>query len=572
MADEKSTAITKKSDRSFSELVRAGANLSPEEWDEARIAAARKSLPTRFQDLPSTIAYLARAKRSGLDPFMNELWAWEDKRGNLTFMTGRDGWLRIAKEDDDVEGLKFGLVYENDQFEIREEGSEVFVTHNWSIPRGSLLGAYCVVHMRDPEDDHAEWRQMQDYSHLMGKDNWKNHPKDMLQTRVISAAVKVKSPAGANLYSPEDFIMEEEGDRYVREQVGGETDAKADALAEELEAEVKEEQTVEAEATEDEEESEHPGKEDASPTENSDAGDGSSTASSDTDTPDPDEGAEPEPDPQTTEPCPVCTEPLASNQKGGHMGGHSRSGDVDDEIRVLLDAGYRVAQDDDGFYVMDADGTLHGRGPDNAAFPGWKPALNSMKQVGREQGDLEDPHASEETEVEDPEGIPENAPDWVRKPDADWGEPVDIEMLDEEGPVGYGVLKIIFGAGKLRHQAVTLNDDGQIMDAIGQRYVSKSKAIEEAEQAAEPEAETSEEPEEASAEEDDEAETWTDAYKACMEALEEGGEPGNMNLLYDLAQKLYPSAYDEDKGKVQLTQLAGPQLRNLASEIEDHLN
>lgn len=558
MSDGESTAIQKKTDRSFSELVRAGANLSSEEWDEARIAAARKSLPTRFRDLPSTIAYLARAKRSGLDPFMNELWAWEDERGDLTFMTGRDGWLRIAREDPNVEGLEFGIVYEEDDFQLRQEGGEVFVTHNWSFPRGSLIGAYCVVHMAEGEGDHAEWREMEDYSHLMGKKNWQNNPKDMLQTRVISAAVKVKSPAGAGLYSPEDFIMEEEGDRYVREQVGGETDAKAAALAEELERE----EAIEVESEEEPEEGKEPE-------------DTSSASEADTEpVAEPEPEAEPEEEeeePKNVEPCPVCTEPLSPNQKGGHMGGHSRSGVLDDELKELIGIGFRVADSATGFYVMDPDGTLHGDEAGDGGYAGWKPALGAMKRVARETGYLEDEHDTEtqdEPEVEEPDGIPENAPDWVREPDDEFGDPVDLVLTGGEGvPEGWGVLKIVYGAGQFRHRAVALNENGQVREPVGPPYVSRRKAVQEAQDAAE-----DAEPEsEATDEEADEADDWTGAYKACVTAMEEVGRPGDMEALYNLAEKLYPDAVDEEKGKVQLTKLSGEQLHNLAAEIREEL-
>lgn len=552
MADDESTAVQKRSKSKFAEKVRMGANLPEEQWNDVRVAAAMRQLPTRFQDLPSTIAYLSRAKRSGLDPFMEELWAWEDKRGNLQFMTSRDGWLKLANADDDVEGVEFGLVYENDDFSIRKEGGDVFVTHNVEVPRGDLLGAYCAVHMAEPDDDHFDWREMQDYSHLMGKTNWKNHPKDMLQNRVISAALRVKCPAGANLYSPEDFIMEEDGDRYAREEVGGSTDARADALADELETE----SAIEAEVTE-----EHPGKEDDSPTESSDDDAGSSTEASDTAGEEPDPAPEPEPE-ATTEPCPICTEPLTPKQRGGHMGGHSRAGIVDEEIRALLGKDFRVAQDEDGFYVMDPGGALHGDGPDNRPFNGWKPALKAMKAVARDLGMMEDPHADED------DGRPD-VPDWLV--DEDYGTPQDVTVLDESTPAGYAVLKAVYGAGQVRYQANKVVADAEGWSRfrpVGELSAGRTKAlaaieedIDDADQQDEPE------PEAEPADEDD----WTAGYKACVQALEQGGRAGDMNLLYDLAEKLFPDAVDDEKGKVQMTELSGTQLHDLADEITDHL-
>lgn len=576
MTDE-TTAVAKREDRSFSELVVAGANLSPEEWDSARIAAARKMLPTRFQDVPSTIAYLARAQRSGLDPFMNELWAWEDKRGNLTFMTARDGWLKIAKRDPQVDGIEFGLVYENDEFTVEMMEGHAAVHHSWSFPRGNLMGAYCAVHMRE-DRDHVDFREMSDYSHLRGKDNWKNHPKDMLLTRVISVTVRLKCPAGAGIYSPEDFEMEQDaGQSY--ESFGAPTDARADALAAELETE----EAVEVEATE---AGEAPGPEpepesepaDASgetPPETSDEGgtdeaeesmpapeaSDSSGAPSDETEPSTSDETEDEPsdteepsDPDT-EPCPYCAKPIAPRSRGGHIGGHSRSGDVNDAAKLAVENGWSVVDevDGDGFYVIDPDGVLHGVGKNDNSFSDWTFAVKAMGRLFKEGS----PDLFAEDEDADPRAdAPETeAHGRERVEEAQEILPDGATLHEQEG-----------------HFHVT-GPDGHIVenpaiDGPGGR--SYADPVDAAEIAVHALSGTDDEPDEVD-EEEEVVEDWEDAYTALIVTMKKHDRGTDSALLYDVAEDLFPTMIDPKKGRVRVTELSAAQLQELHDTIRERL-
>jgi len=217
--------------RPISELVVEGANLDPQEWQPARVAALIQLLPSEFRDAGSAISLMARAQRSGLDPFIREIHAWKDQRGNLCFHTARDGWVRIAENDTDIDSLSFGVVYKGDEFSWRQDGRKIVVEHTGGMTVDKeIVGAYCVVHRPGSMADHIERRVMADYKHLLNKDNWRNYPEDMILTRVISAAVKFCSPLGAGIYTPDEA-----------DDVGGvaavaavDMDAKADALANRL--------------------------------------------------------------------------------------------------------------------------------------------------------------------------------------------------------------------------------------------------------------------------------------------------------------------------------------------------
>ncbi|KKL90619.1 hypothetical protein LCGC14_1902870 [marine sediment metagenome] len=212
-----------------------GARLDPEDWGPARVAAARKLLPVKFQDAASLIAFLAIAQRTGLDPFIREMWAWEDK-GRLTFMTARDGWIRLASDDPTIEGLEFGHVYAKDEFSFSIENGKVSVSHTGSMDRGELVGAYCCAHRAGEADDHLERRLVADYAHLFGKSNWKQYPQDMLLTRVISSCVKMVCNLGASLYSEADFAFKEDGAGMSGAVMAEATDVRAEGLRERLAA------------------------------------------------------------------------------------------------------------------------------------------------------------------------------------------------------------------------------------------------------------------------------------------------------------------------------------------------
>lgn len=218
------------------ELIRRGAGLPAEEWNREKVAAAMKLLPKGFRQPQHVIAYLARAQRTGLDPFLGEIHAWEDK-GELTFHTDISGWVEIAKSDPDIEGVEASVIREGDDFmwERRQDGS-VVVNHKGGLG-GDPVGAYCVVHM-EREPDHIEIRRMEDYDHLMGKKNWRNHPSDMILIRAYEAAVSKKSTKAAGIYAKDSFEMSNKGEiaGKVQRQVAGEaTDATEEELAGKLE-------------------------------------------------------------------------------------------------------------------------------------------------------------------------------------------------------------------------------------------------------------------------------------------------------------------------------------------------
>lgn len=395
--------------RTTTELVRAGANLPSEDWNESRIAAARQMLPQGFRDTASMISFLARAHRSGLDPFSGELHAWKNERGELQFQTSRDGFVKILRRDPKVEAVEVGAVFENDEFSYTKEGGVITVHQAGVIDRGRLIGAYCLIKAKENEADHIEIRLLEDFKHLLGKTNWKNYPIDMLQARCVSAAARLFTTSAAGIYTEADWELTEDGRRtsqMVQAAAEEQTDELAQRLAQE-ESEGSYSEPIEVEAEEGPSSESMPDWETVPEDENLDTGDdmvdGRPNAP---ETPPPSEEEKEAMDAMDADTledaaeetsrglestasyqCRICTAPFDSHQAlAGHMSGHRKRDET-------LPEGWEIVEgeEEDGegrFYLIDADGVI--QGPDG--FESWQDAAAStwVEEEGEpEEGTLE---------------------------------------------------------------------------------------------------------------------------------------------------------------------------------------
>ena len=211
----------------YAVTVRKAANLSAEEWSDERIGAiARTVAPPDAK--PAEIAmFLAVAHRYQLDPFLKEIWLAKDK-GRLILLTGRDSFIKVAERDEGYLGFDSGVVYQNDHFEVDREADSIIVTHQVKgfVDRGARVGAFCVAYHKVRRQV-LVLRKWEDYAHLHGKDNWKNYGDDMLETRVITAALR-RQYTISGIYSESEFIA---GELHSEsEQAGTATKERLEAL------------------------------------------------------------------------------------------------------------------------------------------------------------------------------------------------------------------------------------------------------------------------------------------------------------------------------------------------------
>jgi len=335
--------VVQEEKQSFSELVRAGVG---EEYQNAYIAAMRAQLPAQFQNDPvSVIALGLRAKRSGLDPF-TQIHAWKNERGELQFQIDYKGFIDIASRDPRVESLEFQHVYDGETFKWSKAGDgAIVIEHHGGLKKGPLLGAYCVAHMAGDMADHMEMRLLEDYKHLFNKQNWRNHPSEMILARVLSATVRVVCPESTQgLYSEADW----DGERWDHGAVVS-TAAQAATLAaqEELAARLSPpawEEREEEVAIVDPTAASAPSPEEAS----------SPTPESDTDT-SPAESFE-----ELRFHCGYCTNDY-DNQRS--LAGHGRAHGEEKKAEAMLPEGWVIMRDEDRFVGYDADGVIQHEAP-----------------------------------------------------------------------------------------------------------------------------------------------------------------------------------------------------------------
>lgn len=224
------------------ERIRTGAGLPAESWPDARIETIAKTCAPEDTQVPELAMFLGVANRYDLDPLVGEIWLAKD-RGELMVLTGRDSYLKIAQRDPGYEGFDSGVVYEDDDFRIRREGSDITVEHTITgMKRGDITGAYAVVYHaeRKPVLKVRRWSQ---YKHLHGKTNWRENPDAMIETRALVAALREQ-------FNISGLYTQSEVDTGTFETRGGPSAEVEDATLQrldELEAEVIEDEEHEDE-------------------------------------------------------------------------------------------------------------------------------------------------------------------------------------------------------------------------------------------------------------------------------------------------------------------------------------
>lgn len=111
-------------------------------YDEEMIQALTDTVAQKA-NRSELIMFLSVAKNYGLDPFRKEIW-FTKIDNKPTVMTGRDGYVRIAKQNPSFEKLQSASVYENDDFNVSWVNGELSsFTHNHGIKdRGDCVGAW----------------------------------------------------------------------------------------------------------------------------------------------------------------------------------------------------------------------------------------------------------------------------------------------------------------------------------------------------------------------------------------------------------------------------------------------
>src|SRR3954468_15481053 len=132
--------------------------------------------------------FLVLAGRYNLDPFLREIWCAQIG-GQMTVLTSRDGYLKIAQRDPNFDGIVSATVCENDVFEIDPIAPQV--KHAFGAKRGRIIGAYaaCFHKQRRPVVCFAPLEE-----YRKDTPTWKTYPSAMIVK--VAEALSLKRQFG----------------------------------------------------------------------------------------------------------------------------------------------------------------------------------------------------------------------------------------------------------------------------------------------------------------------------------------------------------------------------------------
>ncbi|HEY3281426.1 MAG TPA: RecT family recombinase [Armatimonadota bacterium] len=117
------------------------------------------------------------ANNYGLDPLLKEIWCVKRNQNDpALIMCSRDGYLKVAQDHPDYEGLLSFVVREGDEFSI--DASEYSITHRMGAKRGAILGAWarCDRRGRRPQICFVDFEEYKGNSPV-----WSKYPSAMIQ-------------------------------------------------------------------------------------------------------------------------------------------------------------------------------------------------------------------------------------------------------------------------------------------------------------------------------------------------------------------------------------------------------
>ena len=169
-----------------------------EDWSNSQIEVMRKTVAEKAT--PEEFAYFLNvAKYTGLNPFLKEIYFVKNDKGQTTIITGRDGYLTIAKRDPRFRGIHSMEVCEKDEFEMSFiEGKMTVSKHLITdfMDRGEIIGAWACGRMdgQDPVTIFASMKEYDKSKNALGGKIWKQYTSSMI--RKVAESMVLKRIAG----------------------------------------------------------------------------------------------------------------------------------------------------------------------------------------------------------------------------------------------------------------------------------------------------------------------------------------------------------------------------------------
>lgn len=122
------------------------------------------------------IAFVELGKRTGLSPFLREIWAVKYDGQNAQIFIGRDGYRKSAQRNPLYDYHLADAVYSNDIFMVKDGE----VGHQYSLKdRGTLVGSYCTVQRKGALRPTYVFVELNEYN--TKKSVWSGKPATMIK-------------------------------------------------------------------------------------------------------------------------------------------------------------------------------------------------------------------------------------------------------------------------------------------------------------------------------------------------------------------------------------------------------
>jgi phage recombination protein Bet len=148
--------------------------------------------------------FMHLAQHYGLDPFLKEIWCLKYASNQpATVFTSRDGYLKIASRDPQMDGIQSDVVREGDVLEKRPDGS---VSQTYGNPRGAILGAFALVWRKDRSHPAYFYAPLNEYN-TGNNPTWKKYPSAMI-VKVAEAMALKRAFSISGLVTQEELGLE----------------------------------------------------------------------------------------------------------------------------------------------------------------------------------------------------------------------------------------------------------------------------------------------------------------------------------------------------------------------------
>ena len=176
-----------------------------QKWTDEQIETMRKTVAEKAT--PAEFAYFMNvAAATGLNPFLREIYFMKTDKGQTAIITGRDGYLTIAKRDPRFRGIQSMEVCESDNFEMGFVDGRMDVTKHEITDfqkRGAIIGAWARGKM-DGQDPVTTFVTIAEYD--KGGNIWQQYKSAMI--RKVAESMVLKRIAGISGLVTEAEISE----------------------------------------------------------------------------------------------------------------------------------------------------------------------------------------------------------------------------------------------------------------------------------------------------------------------------------------------------------------------------